>query len=106
MTYSPLLVPSAIRGRPLWGLPADGPATRSHWGCAPPLRSGARPSDPQVASRRFLGGLGQRLDGLALLRRELLRHRHLGCDEQVTGTLADRHAAALDAERAPRTCAR
>src|SRR5947209_5807298 len=59
-------------------------------------------SHSQVASRRFLGGLGQRLHGLALGGGELLRHGHLGRDEEVTGALAEGHAAALDPERAAR----
>src|SRR5436305_6535481 len=60
-------------------------------------------SHSQMASRRCLGGLGQRLHGLALVSRELGRHRNLGRDEEVTGALADGHAAALDPERASRT---
>src|SRR5436190_7776980 len=59
-------------------------------------------SHPQVRSRGVLGGLGQGFDGLALGGRELLGHGHLGRDKEVTGALADRHAAALDAERASR----
>src|SRR5438270_1825644 len=87
---------------------------RRVWGCTPassaateitysPFLVPSATSDSQVRSRGFLGRLGQRLHSLALLGRELGRDGDLGGDEQVTGALADGHAAALDPEGAART---